>query len=91
MSEQDRAPADAVGDPSGLGPEVRQSLLGRYDLAQKAGGLLAPVLAAVLAFFIGGLIVLFQALPYVLTLIAVAGVIGTSTPPAAVGRPWGKA
>jgi general nucleoside transport system permease protein len=30
---------------------------------------------------------LFQALPYVLTLIAVAGVIGRSTPPLALGRP----
>ena len=44
-------------DPSGLGPEVRQSLLGKYDLAQKAGGLIAPVLTAVLAFFVGGLVV----------------------------------
>jgi simple sugar transport system permease protein len=34
--------------------------------------------------------VLFQALPYVLTLIAVAGVIGRSIPPAAVGRPYTK-
>jgi simple sugar transport system permease protein len=33
---------------------------------------------------------LFQALPYVLTLIAVAGVIGRSIPPAAVGRPYQK-
>jgi general nucleoside transport system permease protein len=33
---------------------------------------------------------LFASLPYLLTLIAVAGVIGTSTPPAAVGRPYKK-
>jgi ABC-type uncharacterized transport system permease subunit len=34
--------------------------------------------------------VLFQGLPYFLTLIAVAGVIGRSIPPAAVGRPYVK-
>jgi ABC-type uncharacterized transport system permease subunit len=34
--------------------------------------------------------VLFQALPYVLTLIAVGGVIGRSRPPAAVGQPYVK-
>jgi len=34
--------------------------------------------------------VLFQALPYVLTLIVVAGVIGRSRPPAAVGVPYVK-
>jgi len=33
---------------------------------------------------------LFQALPYLLTLIAVAGIIGRSIPPAAVGRPYVK-
>jgi general nucleoside transport system permease protein len=33
---------------------------------------------------------LFQTLPYALTLIAVAGVIGRSIPPAAVGRPYKK-
>jgi ABC-type uncharacterized transport system permease subunit len=33
---------------------------------------------------------LFQTLPYVLTLIAVAGLIGRSIPPAAIGRPYRK-
>jgi general nucleoside transport system permease protein len=58
VSDQEQPPTGEPGDPSGLGPEVRQSLLGRYDLAQKAGGLLAPVLTALLAFLAGGLVVL---------------------------------
>jgi simple sugar transport system permease protein len=33
---------------------------------------------------------LFEALPYLLTLVAVAGVIGRSIPPRAVGRPYVK-
>ena len=57
--------------------------------------------AALLFGFFGGLAtrvqgygyevqVLVQALPYVITLIAVVGVIGRSIPPAAVGRPYVK-
>jgi general nucleoside transport system permease protein len=38
----------------------------------------------------GNAAVLFQSLPYVLTLIAVAGVIGRSIPPASSGRPYRK-
>jgi general nucleoside transport system permease protein len=38
----------------------------------------------------GGVGTLVQALPYLLTLIAVAGVIGRSIPPAAIGRPYQK-
>ncbi len=41
-----------------------------------------------LPVYSGSAATLFQALPYVLTLIAVAGVIGRSVPPAADGRPY---
>ncbi len=45
-------------DPSGLGPEVHQTWVERYAVAQKAEGVLAPVLTAVLAFLAGGIVVL---------------------------------
>ena len=58
MSEQDQPPAGTPQDPSGLGPGVKQSMLERYDVAAKAGGILAPVMTAFLAFAVGGLVVL---------------------------------
>ncbi|MSO95336.1 MAG: ABC transporter permease [Thermoleophilia bacterium] len=50
----------------------------------------SSALAQRLPEYSGSAAVLFQALPYVLTLIAVAGVVGRSIPPAAVGRPYRK-
>ena len=61
MSDETRAPASADGapeDPSGRGPQVGASIVERYAIAQKAEGILAPILTAVLAFFVGGLVVL---------------------------------
>jgi simple sugar transport system permease protein len=49
----------APGDPGGLGPEARQlNWMERWDVAQRASGVLAPILTALLAFFVGGIIVL---------------------------------
>jgi len=50
----------------------------------------STALAFRLPAYSGSAATLFQALPYVLTLIAVAGLIGRSIPPAAVGRPYRK-
>ncbi len=50
----------------------------------------STALAQRLPAFSGSTAVLFQALPYVLTLVVVAGVIGRSRPPAAIGVPYVK-
>jgi simple sugar transport system permease protein len=50
----------------------------------------STALAFRLPVYSGSAATLFQALPYVLTLIAVAGVIGRSVPPAADGQPYVK-
>ena len=50
----------------------------------------SSALAQRLPEYSGSAAVLFQALPYVLTLIAVAGVIGRSVAPAADGQPYKK-
>jgi simple sugar transport system permease protein len=50
----------------------------------------SSALADRLPAFSGTLATLFQALPYVLTLVAVAGLIGASRPPAASGIPYVK-
>ena len=44
-------------DRSGLGPEAHTSVIDRYGRAQRLGGLLAPVLTVVLAFLVGGLVI----------------------------------
>jgi simple sugar transport system permease protein len=50
----------------------------------------STALAYRLPVYSGTAATLFQTLPYVLTLIAVAGVIGRTVPPAADGRPYVK-
>ena len=58
------------------------ALLFGFSTALASGGRL-PI-------YSGSAATLFQTLPYVLTLIAVAGVIGRTVPPAADGRPYKK-
>jgi ABC-type uncharacterized transport system permease subunit len=58
-----------------------------------AGALLfgfADALSDRLPVYSSSVAVLFNALPYLVTLVAVAGVIGRSIPPAAIGRPYRK-
>jgi general nucleoside transport system permease protein len=50
----------------------------------------STALAYRLPAYSGSAATLFQALPYVLTLIAVAGIIGRTSPPAADGKPYKK-
>src|SRR5690242_6732900 len=50
----------------------------------------SSALALKLQVYSGQAATLFQVLPYVLTLIAVAGVIGRTVPPAAEGKPYAK-
>jgi simple sugar transport system permease protein len=50
----------------------------------------SSALAGALQTYSTSVSTLFEALPYVLTLVAVAGVIGRSIPPRAVGRPYVK-
>ena len=61
---------------------------GAFAAALLFGG--STALSFRLADVWGNSAVLFQALPYVLTLIAVAGLIGRPRPPAASGRPYVK-
>src|SRR5918994_786779 len=40
-------------------PEAAPTLAARFDVYQRAGGIITPLLTALLAFFIGGLVILF--------------------------------
>ena len=71
-------------------------IFGKWRLFGAFGAALLFGFSSALAQRLGGVsdwssyAVLFQTLPYILTLVAVAGVIGRSIPPAAVGRPYKK-
>ena len=53
MSEPTSRPPETPGRP-----RETQSVVERYGMLQRAGGLVAPLLTALLAFFVGGLVVL---------------------------------
>ena len=50
--------SEAQAPPPAETPEPAQSLATRFALYQRAGGIITPLLTALLAFFIGGLVVL---------------------------------
>jgi simple sugar transport system permease protein len=59
VSERETPEPVAAPDPGQQGPTTHaQSMLERLDASQKASGILAPILTVVLAFLIGGLVVL---------------------------------
>ena len=59
MSDETPGPAAPDETPKTRAARpVQASLAERYAIAQKAEGILAPVLTALLAFFVGGLVVL---------------------------------
>ncbi len=48
-------------NPAGAGPDEEPAgFIERYSLAQQAGGLLAPVITAVIAFLLGGVVILIS-------------------------------
>ena len=51
-------PVQPFGQPAEPGPEPAESFASRLALAQRAGGLVAPLLTVLLAFVMGGLVVL---------------------------------
>jgi ABC-type uncharacterized transport system permease subunit len=51
-------PVQPFGQPAEPGPEPTESFASRLALAQRAGGLVAPLLTVLLAFVMGGLVVL---------------------------------
>ena len=58
MSETDGAPPEGAGKVEAPPPGDAPSAARRLALAQRAGGVVVPLLTTVLAFFIGGLVVL---------------------------------